>query len=71
MDEKLKADELKTFEHNGSQAYAVNRNALKSPKLLMGLIQPAEISASKKQVIVKAEKCVRHKDGGGFTYNEN
>jgi len=35
--------ELKTFEHNGSQAYAVNRTALKSPKLLFGLIQPERI----------------------------
>jgi len=32
--------ELRTFERNGSQAYAVNRRALKSPKLLLGLIQP-------------------------------
>ncbi len=35
--------ELKTFEHNDSQAYAVNRTALKSPKLLFGLIQPEVI----------------------------
>lgn len=35
--------ELRTFEHNGSQAYAVNRKALKSPKLLKSLIQPETI----------------------------
>jgi len=35
--------ELRTFEHNGSQAYQVNRSVLKSPNLLLGLIQPERI----------------------------
>jgi len=32
--------ELRVFAHNGSQAYAVNRRALKNPNLLFSLIQP-------------------------------
>ena len=32
--------ELRAFKHNGSQAYAVNRRALKNPKFLFSLIQP-------------------------------
>ena len=32
--------ELRVFAHNGSQAYAVNRRALKNPKFLFSLIQP-------------------------------
>lgn len=39
----IENSELRTFEHNDSQAYAVNKKALKSPKLLMGLIQPEVI----------------------------
>ncbi len=35
--------ELKTFEHNKSQAYLVKRTTLKSPLLLFGLIQPERI----------------------------
>ncbi len=37
------SSEIKTFEHNGSQAYKVSRMALKSPNLLLGLIQPERI----------------------------
>lgn len=35
--------ELRVFEHNGSEAYQVNRNALKNPSLLYGMIQPERI----------------------------
>lgn len=35
--------ELRKFEHNGSEAYQVNRSALKNPNLLYGMIQPERI----------------------------
>lgn len=35
--------DLRTFEHNNSEAYAVRKTSLKSPNLLFGLIQPERI----------------------------